>query len=84
MRIAIAIDDNVLATAKRRAGERGQTLGQLVEDSLRRELASPEPAAPLEVPVLRGSGGIRPGVDPTSNRALHEALDAGRPASDLR
>ncbi len=78
MRTTLAVDDNLLVAAKRRARSRGQTLGQVVEDALRRELAEPavrEP--PVEVPVFRGGGGPLPGVDLTSNRAVREALDRG-------
>jgi len=76
MRTTLAIDDHLLMAAKRRARERGQTLGQVVEDALRRELSAPRAVVPGAVPVFRGGGGLRPGVDATSNRALHEALDA--------
>jgi Arc/MetJ family transcription regulator len=41
MRTTIAVDDHLLVAAKLRARERGQTLGQLVEDALRRELSEP-------------------------------------------
>lgn len=84
MRTTLAVDDHLLTAAKRRARERGQTLGQVVEDALRRELSAPHPAAPGAVPVFRGGGGLRPGVDATSNRALREALDADLSLSDLR
>ena len=78
MRTTISIHDELLASAKRRARERGQTLGALVEDALRRELSvsgDQKPRPP--VPILRGGGGLRPGVDLTSNRALRELLDEG-------
>jgi len=41
MRTTLSVDDNLLAAAKRRARERGQTLGRVIEDALRRELAVP-------------------------------------------
>ncbi len=84
MRTTVAVDDHLLAAAKRRAGERGQTLGQVIEDALRRELATPTGASPVSIPVFRGGGGIRAGVDVTSNRALREALDAEQDLADLR
>ncbi len=78
MRTTVSIDDELLAAARQRAHERNQTLGQVVEAALRRELvvgkASDE--APL-VPVFTGGGGVRPGVDLTSNRAVQELLDEG-------
>ncbi len=85
MRTTISVDDHLLDGAKRRARERGQTLGQLIEDALRRELATPTSAGPApEVPVFKGGGGVRPGVDVSSNRALGEALDAGTELTALR
>ncbi|HSZ69730.1 MAG TPA: hypothetical protein VK756_05145 [Solirubrobacteraceae bacterium] len=75
MRTTIALDDHLLASAKRRARERGETLGQVVEDALRRELTEPAAVEPPEVPVFQGGGGPLPGIDLTSNRALREALD---------
>jgi hypothetical protein len=78
MRTTVSISDELLAAAKRRARERGETLGDVVDAALRRELADPGP--PVErpaVPVFRGGTGPRPGIDLTSNRALHEALDEG-------
>jgi hypothetical protein len=78
MRTTVSISDELLAAAKRRARERGQTLGDVLDAALRRELVAPAP--PTErpaIPVFRDGTGPRPGIDLTSNRALHEALDDG-------
>ena len=85
MRTTISISDELLAAAKRRARERGQTLGQIVDRALQRELSETRdgPDAP-PVPVFRGGTGPRPGLDLTSNRALHEALDDGVGLDSLR
>src|ERR671925_32603 len=40
MRTTVSISDELLAAAKRRARERGQTLGEVVDAALRRELAA--------------------------------------------
>lgn len=78
MRTTISIHDELLKSAKLRARERGVTLGQLVEDGLRRELAPrDEPAERVPIPVFRGGNGLQPGVDITSNRAIYELLDEG-------
>jgi hypothetical protein len=84
MRTTIAVDDNLLIAAKQRARERGQTLGQVVETALRRELAEPPQSAAVEVPVFRGGEGPRPGVDLRSNAALHELLDDDAPSGRTR
>jgi len=78
MRTTVTISDELLEAAKRRARARGQTLGQVVDAALQRELnATPAAAHVPEVPVFRGGTGPRPGVDLTSNRALLELLDEG-------
>jgi hypothetical protein len=84
MRTTVAVDDHLLEAAKRRARERGQTLGQIVEDALRRELAEPAACKPSEVPVFRGGDGPLPGVDLRSNSALGELLDRDVPMTELR
>lgn len=85
MRTTVSIEDALLAVAKRRAAEHGLTLGQFLEQAIRHEIAR-DRASPIRpaVPVHRGSGGVRPGVDPASNRSLREAVDEGRPLEDLR
>jgi hypothetical protein len=78
MRTTVSISDELLAAAKRRARERGQTLGEVVDAALRRELAATsEPGDRPSVPVFKGGTGPRAGIDLSSNRALHEALDEG-------
>ncbi len=84
MRTTVSVNDELLASAKRRARKRGQTLGQVVEDALRRELARPSEVSEVEVPVFAGGNGPQPGVDLTSNRALREALDRGAELDALR
>ena len=85
MRTTISIHDELLQSAKMRARERGVTLGGLVEDALRRELAvRDEPAERVEIPVFRGGNGSVPGLDLNSNRAIHEFLDEGVPLDKRR
>jgi hypothetical protein len=84
MRTTVAIDDNLLAAAKRRARERGVSLGAVIEDALRSALARRRAVERPDIPVFRGGTGVRPGVDVTSNRALREALDADQSFDDLR
>ena len=79
MRTTVSIADELLATARERARGRGQTLGELIEDVLRREIALPTSRSERPpVPVFRGGTGPRSGVDLNSNRSLHEVLDEGR------
>lgn len=72
MRTTISIDDHLLERAKRDARLRGQTLGQYVEDAIRRGVNDDaEKKEAYEIPVYRPTNpGVRPGVDLTSNRSL--------------
>lgn len=79
------MDGKVLQAAKRKARQAGLTLGQLVEAALRRELARPRRTTErLDIPVFRGGGKLRAGVDATSTRGLLEALDRDQPIEKLR
>lgn len=75
MRTTLAIDDGLLATAKRRAHEKDCTLGQVVEASLRAYLSADivHEATP-ELPVFKGKLGYQPGVNLDSPRALKDFL----------
>jgi hypothetical protein len=85
MRTTVSIAEELLIAARRRARERGQTLGEVIDGALRRELSTSSPRGPRPaVPVFRGGTGPRPGIDLTSNRALHEALDEGLDLDDRR
>jgi hypothetical protein len=76
MRTTVAISDELIAAARLRARERGQTLDEVVEAALRRELSdSGGPVERVPVPVFRAGTGPRPGLDLTSNRALHGGLE---------
>lgn len=85
MRTTVSISDELLTAAKDRARATGQTLGAVLETALRRELTAPPPAGQRPpVPVFSGGTGPRPGLDFTSNSALHEALDDGLALPDRR
>ncbi len=85
MRTTLSISDELLAAAKRRARERGQTLGELVNRALQRELSDARPPGKAPpVPVFHSGTGPRAGIDLSSNRALLEALDDGVDLDDRR
>lgn len=75
MRTTVNIDDGLLETVKRRAQERRTTLGDVLEQALRDYVMrpDPDPSKAPELPVFR-AGGLRPGIDPTSNASLFEAV----------
>lgn len=83
MRTTVNIDDKLLEFAKERAHERHLTLGQMVEEALQVYLMTPLVEEYPELPVFDG-GGYLPGIDPTSNRSLYDAMDEGEPLVKLR
>jgi hypothetical protein len=83
MRTTINIDAHVLATAKLRARQLGLTLGEFIEAALQRVPARDAPDDSPDIPAFP-SGGLRPGVDLGSNRAIQELLDEGMPVEKLR
>lgn len=81
MRTTLSIDDALLARAKKRAADRGVTLGAFLDDALRAYLVEkPETAAVVDLPAFE-AGGVLPGVDISSNRALYDLLDEDEPVS---
>lgn len=77
MRTTVSISDELLRAAKERARLRGETLGDVVDAALRRELATPVARPAPTIPVFRGGQGLHVGVDLSSNRAVQELLDDG-------
>lgn len=75
MRTTVNLDEKLLELAKDRAREQGLTLGDLLEKSLQHYLTLPEPAVGPPIPVFRGGGGFRPGIDPSSNASMFDAAD---------
>ena len=79
MRTTISISDSLLELAKKASRERHQTLGQVIEESLRTALAArPKVAAKSKKPVLvtfRGSG-LRDGVDLDASDSLLETMES--------
>ena len=78
MRTTVDLDEELVAEARRRAGQAGVSLDELLDDAIRfaltpSELVSDEPDLP---DFLRGTG-LRAGVDSSSNVALLDAADDG-------
>lgn len=86
MRTTITIDDELYRSVKERAVQSGRTIGEIIEDAVRRALderptPDNEPLAPL--PTYGGTG-VLPGVDLTSNAALRDLMDAEESVDALR
>lgn len=77
MRITIRIDDALHAEARAEAARSGITLRAFIERALRESLPKGSSAAGprIELPVFRGSGGLRPGVDLDNSAALLDLME---------
>lgn len=77
MRTTVSIDDALLAEAKVIAARENRTLGDVIEDGLRRLIHQPKgPDGASSEWSLRthGSGGLVPGVDLHDREAMAELL----------
>jgi hypothetical protein len=78
MRTTLDINDKLLAKAKSAAAREKSSLTRFIEEALAMRLRGRRPSKSgraFVISVYRGTGGLVPGVDPTSNRSLYEAAD---------
>ena len=85
MRTTIRISDDLYRDVKALAARSGRTIAAVLEDAVRRGLDTGDRDATRRYTVrATGSGGLRAGIDLTSNAAITEALDEGVPFDALR
>ena len=79
MKTTLDLNDSLIANAKALAAQKRTTLTRVVEEGLRLRLASSKAAkakaAGYKFPILRGKGGLAPGIDPSSNSSILDAAD---------
>lgn len=85
MRTTIRMDDDLYREVKARAARSGRTVAAVLEDAVRRGLHpdAQQAVRPYRVRPL-GGGGLRPGVDLSSNAAVAEVMDDGGSIDALR
>jgi len=79
MKTTLNLDDELVAKAKAAATREKITLTRIIEEGLvlRLRRKRPRQASVLpELPVSPKRGGLRAGIDATSNRSLLDAADA--------
>jgi hypothetical protein len=80
MRTTVSINDHVLAEAKQVAARSHRSLGEVIEDALRRMLTEPPDGATAKVTLpAHGSGGLQPGVDLDDKEQVAELLGDNEP-----
>ena len=77
MRTTITIQDTLLARAKEEARRRNCSLGEVVDEALRRTLLDRKGSAreaPVELTLFRGEG-VAPGINLDSHAALMDLME---------
>jgi hypothetical protein len=76
MKTTLDLNDALLTDAKMLAAQQRMSLTRLIEEGLQLRLrARRTPARRVRLPVYPGKGGLVPGLDGLSNKALLDAAD---------
>ena len=78
--LTISLDENLVKQARIKAIQEGTSLSAKVRELLSAYVRQDMPTAPIvipKLPVSKARGGLQPGIDPSSNRSLYDAMDAG-------
>jgi hypothetical protein len=76
MKTTLDLNDALLTEAKALAAQQRTSLTRLIEEGLQLRLhAQQAPSKSVRLPVYRGKGGLAPGLDGLSNKALLDAAD---------
>jgi len=85
VRTTIRIDDELYREVKTQAARSGRTVAEVLEDAVRRGLHPSEQRVGGRYAVrTMGRGGLRPGVNLSSNSAVAEAMDEGASVDAVR
>ncbi len=78
MKTTLNLRDDLLARAKELAAKKRTSLTKMIEESLTLRLRSQRASRRKlkELPISVQTGGLRKGIDGTSNRSLFDAVDA--------
>jgi hypothetical protein len=79
MRTTLALDDDLVRKAKKRAADARTTLTAVIEEALRHYLAPPRAAGkPFRLRLLTQKGRAVPGVNFADRDALYERMEGRR------
>ena len=77
--LTISLDENLVKLARIKAIQEGTSLSAKVREMLAAYVRQDLPITPVAIPKLpvsNSTGGLMPGIDPSSNRSFYEAMDA--------
>jgi hypothetical protein len=84
--LTIALDENLVKQARIKAIQEGTSLSAKVRELLSLYVRQDMPTAPVvipKLPVSQAGGGLQPGIDPSSNRSMYDAMDTGMDVNNL-
>lgn len=84
--LTISLDENLVKQARIKAIQEGTSLSAKVRELLSMYVRQDLPSGPAvipKLPVSKARGGLQPGIDPSSNRSLYDAMDAGMDLKNL-
>ena len=76
--LTISLDENLVKQARIKAIQEGTSLSAKVREMLAAYVRQDLPSTPLAIPKLpvsQSTGGLMPGIDPSSNRSFYAAMD---------
>jgi len=82
MKTTLDIDDALLVRAKALSARERKSLTALIEEGLRLRLRTRRASTSgdeVTIPLFHRKGGLRPGIDPLSNRSILEAIEGDGP-----
>jgi hypothetical protein len=78
--LTISLDENLVKQARIKAIQEGTSLSAKVRELLSLYVRQDMPATPIvipKLPVSKARGGLQPGIDPSSNQSMYDAMDVG-------
>ena len=84
--LTISLDENLVKQARIKAIQEGTSLSAKVREMLAAYVRQDAPVKAAVIPKLPtgGSGGLMPGIDPSSNRSFYEAMDADMDINNIK
>ena len=85
--LTISLDENLVKQARIKAIQEGTSLSAKVREMLAayvRQDAPVKAAVIPKLPVSMATGGLMPGIDPSSNRSFYESMDADMDINSIK
>ena len=78
MKTTLNLNDELIASAKVMAVRSHTSLTKLIEEGLRLRIAAgaQSPSTKRKIPIFKGGGGLRKGVNALSNKSMLEAAES--------